>query len=741
MSKQRNLFASVKSKKGNNKKLLKKLEEKKTVTKTVRGRTQIQQKVNLIKQNEKELTKGKENYLLIERPEQLYDYIDKIVENGIYSYDTEATGLDKMEDEVVGFSLYTPGEKACYVPLRHTDLFDNRVEGQLEIEEAVTTLKKISDIDCVFHTADYDLRISYYSLSGELLEPGWDVRIAAKLLNENDSAKLKYLYNTYINEEEDAGSYNQLFEGLPFNYVPIEIGYVYGAKDAKITFELYKFQKEHLYGEKAEKADLVEAGKLMEEIEVPLIKVIVEMENYGIKVDDEYADKLKREYRGKLEKVENKINKYISELAFSNLSNTKKQKLDDPVNMGSPTQVAIILYDVMGLNKVSGRGTGEPVLEKLREKATGKQEQILDYILEYRGISKLLSTYIEAIPEKVSDKTGRLHFNINQYGAKTGRTSSSDPNMQNIPSKNKEIRKMFVPSEGYGLICADYSQQEPRILAHITQDENMLKAYDQGKDIYAWMGSIVFGVPYEDCLEFKPDGTVYPEGKKRRKSMKVLVLALMYGSGVTSIAESLDISVNEAKKIVDKLFNEFPRIKETQDRLIQQTRECGYVKTVWGRKRRLPEINLPEFVVTGTQDAQVREYYANKLSRLDYYGKKDLIKELRQQGLKVKDNGGRIAHAERQCINSIIQGTAADISKKAMIDVFYDEKLNKLDYHEIILVHDEIIGEAPMSNLLEAAERVSKVMSDAPKDKIQVPFKVDFDIVDRWYGGDLTDEF
>ena len=368
----------------------------------------------------------------------------------------------------------------------------------------------------------------------------------------------------------------------------------------------------------------------------------------------------------------------------------------------------------------------------------------------------------------INPNDGKVHCVFNQYGAKTGRFSSQDPNMQNIPSHNKDVRKMFVADDGYILMSSDYSQQEPKVMTQMCGDEKMLNAYKQGKDLYAEIASLAFDKPYEDCLEFYLDengnktGETNKEGKERRTQAKSILLGILYGRGITSVAEQLHCSKQKAQDIQNKVFRGFPAIQKFEEDSKQMAREFGYVTTLWGRKRRLPEMQLEpyEFDFTNlqvqqfdplafdeeTNDSlyndikyQAIEHYTNLLNKS--YGRvaKEQVKaRARQEGIIIKDNGGYIADAERQCVNARIQGSAADMSKKAMLLVGNDKRLKELGFNLLIPVHDELIAQCPIKNVKECSERFAQLMSEAAKDRLEVPISCDVAISREWYGKELS---
>ena len=331
--------------------------------------------------------------------------------------------------------------------------------------------------------------------------------------------------------------------------------------------------------------------------------------------------------------------------------------------------------------------------------------------------------------------------------------------MQNIPSHNNDIRKMFKATDGYVLLSSDYSAQEPRLTAHMSQDEKMIQAYKDGKDLYVEIASIAYGLPYSECQEFRPDGTRNPEGKERRGAAKAIVLGVCYGKGVAAIADDLGISKKKAQEIYDKIMISFPGLKRFMDDSEEMAREKGFVTTVWGRKRRLPNMQLEpyEFSFVGgirrdfdplfddedLEDSpneiseEIKKKYIKLMSKAYGRKEKEIVRaRAKEEGILIKDNGGYIAEATRQCVNSRIQGSAADMTKKAMILIGNDEKMKELGFRLLLPVHDELIGEAPRENAKEAGERLSYLMIEAAKD-LSVPSKCDVEITERWYGEPL----
>lgn len=312
---------------------------------------------------------------------------------------------------------------------------------------------------------------------------------------------------------------------------------------------------------------------------------------------------------------------------------------------------------------------------------------------------------------------------------------------------------MFKAQDGYVLIGGDYSQQEPRLTAYCSNDEKMKESYHQGKDIYATIASLAFDKPYEECKEFREDGTVNPEGKERRSQAKAIVLGVTYGKGIPAIGEDLGISTQKAQDVYDKVMESFPMLEKFMHDTQEKARENGYVETPWGRRRHLHDMQLERYEfsyngkvtnfdplafgseVSTEVPERIKKEYTKKLDKCRFYKERIKVEnDLQNQGISVIYNTNKIAQAERQCVNSVIQGGAADMAKLAMIHINNDEIMKELDFHLLICVHDEVIGECPIENAKEASERLAQLMIDAPKGKIDIPMKVDCEITRNWYG-------
>lgn len=513
--------------------IVKKVNSKtKTTTTTVKGGGGIVGKIATINSMvEKNLGKYAEQSIVIRDIETLHNYIDSAIKNGVISIDTETNGLDPLVDALVGLCIYTPNEKTAYVPINHISYITfERVQDQLSVEEVRAELQRVADthIDVIMFNAKFDIRFLRNQL-GVYLTCTWDCYLGARLLNENEGAGnngLKKLHQKYVLDGVgDAFSFDALFSGIPFSQIPIKTGYLYAAHDAIITYELYEFQKEYL-GENASKYGLDGVAWVFHNIEMPCVAVCCDMEDNGITFDLNYASQLSQKYNELLEQKVTEFydvcDQYANEISLWRAKNPNS-KLEDKINIASSTQIAILLYDILKIEPIDSknpRGTGVEILSKI-------DNPICKAVLGYREVSKLLSTYIDKLPNCVNSKDGRIHCSFNQYGADTGRFSSNEPNLQNIPSHNKDIRKMFTAAPGYVLMSSDFSQQEPKCLAALCRQQGDSQMYDTfmaGKDLYSEIAAKAFNMPYEDCKEFREDGTTNKAGKERRTQAKSILL-------------------------------------------------------------------------------------------------------------------------------------------------------------------------------------------------------------------------
>lgn len=467
------------------------------------------------------LGKYADKYELLRDEEAVRDYFQAIREYKTAAIDTETDGLDPITCNLAGVCLYVPGRKPAYIPMHHVSYVTGTPSANQVADECVAKeLQACQDAEVkwVYHNAKFDIRVIKNAL-GVRLTAWWDTQLAASCLNENESHRLKDLHLKYCDSQDDESlTFDKLFDEVPFTYVPITSGYLYAAGDPLKTWELMEFQQKFLNPDK-----LPGPYNVFRNIEMPVVDVVADMEDRGVCLDLEFADELSKKYNEQLKEREAKVyevlDMYKEEIEEFRNTNPNTM-LSNPIGIGSPKQLAIVFYDILKLkspDKDKPRGTGEEIIQQL-------DTPLSKALLDYRETQKLLSTYVDKLPQVVNPKTGRVHCSFHQYGAATGRFSSSSPNLQNIPSHNKEIRKMFRASPGYVLISSDFSQQEPRTLAHMSGDEHLIQAYIDGKDIYAWIAEKIYKVPYEECKEFRPDGSKNPEGKKRRDSVKSIIL-------------------------------------------------------------------------------------------------------------------------------------------------------------------------------------------------------------------------
>ena len=747
--------------------IAKKLKSKSKAVTTIRGGNSLMSKIDAITAMvEKNLGQYKDEYIAIRSDEVLHDYITECIGNGYIAIDTETTGLNPLLDTLVGICPYTYGQKGAYIPINHIScITQEKVPNQLPIEFIISEFKRLfakkPDID--MFNAVFDIRVLRKAGLSEAYCT-WDCSVATKILNENEPTnRLKPLHNKYcLNGKGDAFTFDDLFKGVTFNYIPIDVGFLYAAHDPVITSEYSDFQRIYLRAD-SDREDMRKLYWVFKNIEMPIVDVVADLEDTGVLFDFDYNAKLKDKYHNLLDEKRDDFN-LVCEPYKSDLDKLRSQgvKLDDPINIQSPEQLGVLLYDVMKCDLFYDKIKKKYVRSTAEEQLLALNNDVSKAILNYREFSTIVSTFIDKLPECVNPNDGRIHCKFNQYGAATGRFSSKDPNMQNIPSHNKDIRKMFVASPGYVLLSSDYSQQEPSCLATFCKDmgyDALFNARFKGNDLYSEVASACFGYPYEQCCEFAPDGSKNPpEYKERRSQAKPILLGILYGRGDESVAEQLNCSEEEAKQLKTNLYSRFPEIAKFEKASLDMAKELGYVTTVCGRKRRLPELQLPpyEFKWTNgvspeedlldfssqqdTVDRDTQEFYLRKLSNV--YGKKKfkIIEEANQKGITVVDNGGKIADATRQCVNARIQGSAADLTKLAMIKLNNNEELKQMGFRMLIPVHDEIIAECKEENAKRCAELLAKVMSEAAEDILHMPFSCDVEISRAWYGESITGE-
>jgi DNA polymerase-1 len=562
------------------------------------------------------------------------------------SFDIEATGRNPISDSIVGIALCREKGKAYYVPIRHAH--------GTNIPEASDILKGVLEdesIPKVGHNLKYDiliLRQEGIYVKGRL----YDTMLASYLLNPNkpdhslEDVGLEYLFHKKRPFTEVLGKRHS------FSEVSIDEATQYSAEDAELAMELKDILFEKLKTEGLE--------DLYFNMEMPLIYVLTDMEESGVRINKERLEELSKELGRELEIIESRIYNIAGE----------------SFNINSPQQLQKILFENLGLKPLkktkTGYSTGMDVLEEL-----SKTHELPMEILNYRTSYKLKTTYVDALPKLINKKTGRIHTSFNQTVTATGRLSSSDPNLQNIPIRGEwgtKIREVFIADGGCVLISADYSQVELRILAHISGDEGLIDAFNRDIDIHTRTAAELFNIPKESVTE------------EMRRIAKTVNFGVVYGISPFGLSEALNITPKEAAAYIEQYFNKHEGVKNYMDDAIKMARENSYVKTLMGRKRPIPEIN--------SHNTNIRQ------------------------------------QAERLAINTPIQGTAADLIKIAMINIWQRLKERDLKTRMILQIHDELLFEVPETELETAKKLIAHEMENALS--LLVPLKVDMGWGKNW---------
>jgi DNA polymerase-1 len=527
------------------------------------------------------------NDKMLRNKDDLWNELKKVKEQGIFAWDTEFDNLRYDQANLVGLSFYNYEEDSSfYVPFIHCDSSRNILENQMtykdftEVAGEIFEDQKIKKVSHQYNSCDN--QVLAYNTGIFVKGQYWDTLLFMNAIDENrlSGNGLKQLYSELVlNESGSQDTYENLFGDLSFAFVPLDVAYVYGCKDSRMTGQVQLAQKKLL--------SAPEYKKMLQhyiEVEAPQLEVVNKMQYRGITLNDNTVKALHDEYSELLNSIKDEMDKYF----FMNFGLKN-------INYRSTQQMQKIIYDHMkceSVDRKSPRGTGEEIIGRLVHKYP--QYVILKKLLTYRSVEKLLNTYIDALPPQRSPKDNALRGRFFSHGARTGRYSSSEPNLQNIPSGfNKEtqkddsrIRNMFVPREGYVWISADFSQIEPRILAYRSDDYIMLDAYNTGKDLYSLMASSIYNVSYEDCLE--KNGS---DAKRRRSSVKSVLLGLMYGRQAKSIGEQIGLNTKQAEQFIDNFFHQYPNIKQYIDETIRLGTLLGYVTTIYDRRRRLVDLN------------------------------------------------------------------------------------------------------------------------------------------------------
>jgi len=599
---------------------------------------------------------------IVDDVEKLDDLVGKLKSAEKISFDTETTSTDPMQADLVGISLAIEEGAAYYIPVGH-----RQEKKQLTLQTVINTLRvpfMDPTIQKIGHNLKYDcLVLRNYGLettplSFDTMIAAWVIEPQSRRLGLKKMAEAELnVRMTHIKELIGSGK-NQ----LTMDAVAIEDAAPYAGADAEIPLRLEKILTERLSAN--------QLSNIFENIEMPLVPVLADMEYIGIAVDRDFFNSFSDELSTRIEEITKEMYEIVG-YTF---------------NLNSTQQISKVLFDTLGLTppdssnktKSGNYSTAASVLAEMRD-----QHIVVELLLEYRELSKLVSTYLDALPKQINPKTGRVHTSFNQTGSVTGRLASSDPNLQNIPTRTPlghRVRKGFIASTGYVLLSVDYSQIELRIVAHMANDKAMLDTFKAHQDIHATTASAIYNVPLESVT------------KDQRRHAKAINFGLIYGMSAFGLTRATNLTLAEAENFVKAYFQEFPGVKTYLDGIRKSAAEIGYVETLLGRKRYFPQLKNPT-------TAQVR------------------------------------SRAEREAINAPIQGTAADILKIAMIRLPDAIEKVKLNARILVQVHDELLLECPEEELKETIRVVREVMENAFE--LAIPLKTDVAWGKNW--GDLKD--
>ncbi|MFO7939224.1 MAG: DNA polymerase I [Bacteroidales bacterium] len=603
-------------------------------------------------QSAKSIDAIEHDYRLVNSDKEIAALIDDLQKQPAFCFDTETTSLNPHTCELVGIAFSYKATKGWYVP------FPKDQKATKKLLDKFNPVLSNEQIEKVGQNLKFDIMVlTHYGI--QVKGPLFDTMIAHYLLQPELQHNMDYLAETYLHYKPE--SIEELIgkkgkNQLSMRNIPEDRVKEYACEDADITWQLMKLLREQL-----KKANLLD---LAETLEFPLIYVLANMEVNGVKLSTDSLSEYTKDLQQELDKTEKEIHDLAGET----------------FNVGSPKQLGEILFDKLKLDSKAKKtkskqySTSEETLQKISDK-----HPIIEKVLEFRSIKKLLNTYVEALPKLINEETGKLHTSFNQAVTSTGRLSSNNPNLQNIPireERGKAIRRAFVPSDNeHILVAADYSQIELRLMAHMSQDDHMVEAFKQNEDIHAATAAKIFHVE-------NPKNVT----SEQRRKAKTANFGIIYGISAFGLSQRLNIPRKEAKEIIDEYFEGFPKVKEYMDRSIKEGRDKGFVQTMLKRKRYLKDINSRNGVVRGL--------------------------------------------AERNAINAPIQGSAADIIKLAMIDIFKALEDQSWKTRMILQVHDELIFDTPKEEVEALKKMVREKMENAVK--ISVPLTVDIGEGDNW---------
>ena len=608
-----------------------------------------------IEPSEKESAADK-NYQTIRTEKELDELMGLINQADYVSFDTETTSLDYMLAELVGISIALKPNEAFYIPINHNY---EGAEKQLEqdfVLEALKPFLESDEIPKIGHNLKYDRHIlqnAGIDLKGTLLDTMLFSYVNNSTITRHnlDAVSKRYLNINPTSYEDVAG---KGAKQIPFSEVSIDVASDYASEDADISLKLY----EHIEPLVQKEAKL---AKLYSEIEGPLIYTLGDIERNGVLIDSEKLSQQSKELEAKILKLESKVQKNAGE----------------DFNLGSPKQLQEILYEKLGLPVIKKTPKGQPSTSEAVLQELSMDFPIVHDILSYRAISKLKSTYTDKLPKMINSNTGRVHTSYHQAVTATGRLSSSDPNLQNIPIRSEDgrrIREAFIAPEGYKILAADYSQIELRIMAHLSKDQGLMDAFAKGQDIHQATAAEIFSINIDDVTP------------NQRRSAKAINFGLIYGMSAFGLSKQLQITRAEAQNYIEQYFERYPGVKNYMDETKSSAKQNGYVETVLGRRLYLADIESSNY--------QRRQY------------------------------------AERSAINAPMQGTAADLIKMAMTDLHSKIRNESLDAKIIMQVHDELVIEVNENQLDELSDLTVNIMADIFK--LDVDLKVDADIGNNW---------
>ncbi|QQR48871.1 DNA polymerase I [bacterium] len=605
--------------------------------------------------------------VIVSSIDQLKKLLSKIEQIGYCGLDTETSGSDPLQHKLVGLSFAYDHQRAYYIPLQHPH---NNAHPQIPFDECIALIKPLLESDKIekyLHNTKFD-ELVFWNNGITLRGTTFDTLIAANLMREAwQKINLKNLSLFFLNEPMRKFKEVMGKEYKSFDQVPIENGAEYGAHDALQTLKLKEIFEKKL-------ATQPTLEKLFYEIEMPLYHVLTSMEKKGIVLDAKILETTNKELVKELTHLEEKI--------FAAIYHDSQPAENEPLlNLNSPKQIETLLFDKLGLpsvkkNKGGSQSTDHEVLEKL-----SKVHPIPALILRHRELAKLKNTYLDPLPLTINPTTHRVHTSYSQTMTATGRLSSNNPNLQNIPASSDygfKIRSAFIAPAGHSFIAADYSQIELRVLAHLSGDQNLIKAFQESQDIHTQTAAQLFGVQPELVTQ------------DQRQIGKKINFSIIYGKTAYGLSQELEISTTEAKKYIETYFAQYPHVRSWMETVIQKTLETGYVETWWGKRRFVPEL-----------------------------AEKNKIRH---------ELGRRIA------INTAVQGTAADIMKIAMNRLDQAFTAKKMSSSIILQIHDELVIETPTKELFEAKNIVLDIMQNVTT--WQVPLDVSIKTGQNW--GQIT---